>query len=176
MQYFSNEQCFLEKSRADLRASYFSCGFFCYLFISISTVYNNAQVQLPTIPDDFVNVQLDLSSSFWCLWGFAISCGGNGVFPFFPCQTNSVPGLLHMLNLLTTSVFACATPSCSSIPSWIFFPLTFKCFYHLLCLQLLFRASLLYSVFHPADTIISKLTNFLFNNSRQCYCLFCLIS
>lgn len=90
-------------------------------------------------------------------------------FPFFPCQTHGVPGLLHVLNLLTTFMFAWATPSCSSTPSCIFFPLTLKCFYHLFCLQLLFRASLLYSVFHSTDIITSKLTNFLFNNSRQCY-------
>lgn len=83
-------------------------------------------------------------------------------FPFFPLPDPWCAWFVTRAEPSDQMEFAWATPSCSSIPSCIFFPLTLKCFYHLLCLQLLFRASLLYSVFHSTDIITSKLTNFLF--------------
>lgn len=128
------------------------------------------------IPDGFVDVQLDLSSSFHLPWVFAISYGGNGVFSFLPLPDPWCSWFVTHGEPSDHFMFAWATPSCSSIPSCIFFPLKLKCFYHLLCMQLLFRAFLLYSVFHSSDTIIGKLIIFLFNNNRQCYCLFFLIS
>lgn len=175
LQYFSNEQCFLAKSRLTLKQ-------ITFLVVSSITCF--------FLPQQFITMResscLQFQMTLWmCNWIFPPPFVGHEFlqflveemvsFPFFPCQTHGVPVLLHVLNLLTTFTFAWATPSCSNTLSCIFFPFILKCFYHLLCLQLLFRASLLCSVFHSTDKIISKLTNFLFNNSGQCYCLFRLI-
>lgn len=141
MQYFSTEQCFLEKSRLTLEQ-------ITFLVVSSTTVYSNAWIQLPTIPDDFVNMQLDLSSFFHWPWVFAISCGGNGVFPFFPLPgpwcawfvAHAEPSNHFYVCLSLLHLVPAYLPVFSSHSHWNVFTTCYVCSY---CLEL--PSSLLFS-------------------------------